>query len=238
MMGKNENAIDDRLISEKAYQALRDAIIAGKLKPRERLTTSRLAETLGVSRTPVKIALDMLSLEGLVEVIPRSGAFVSDIFSDDLEEIYQMRSVLEGLAVRLAIDHIGEADLLKLEQIVNGYEAAIATNNRKLTVQLNAEFHLSVAYACKKRRLANEIKKLYDYCLRYRVLSLSEPAQIEKSYKGHHEILEAIKARDPDRAEQCVRLHLSKAPAFIYETLKDLEKENTLSGIKDFWNRD
>ncbi len=227
---------DDRLINEKVYHALREAIITGKLKPRERLNTSKVATALGVSRTPVKIALDMLSLEGLVEVVPRSGAFVSDIYSDDLQEIYLMRSVLEGLAARIAVENITAADLAKLDGIIDEYEKVIAANDRKQLIRLNAEFHLSVALACKKRRLISEIKRLYDYCLRYRVLSLSETTKVEESYKGHREILEALKSRDADRVEDTVRQHLSKAPSFIYEKLKELEKESALSNIKEFWD--
>ena len=234
-MAKVGKKNEEQLITDKVYHTLRDSIIAGKLKPRERLNVSRLADELGVSRTPIKIAMDMLALEGLVEVIPHSGAFVSDIYSEDLEEIYLMRSVLEGLAARLAVEHITQEDIAKLEKIVQEYDSVVAANDRKKALRLNADFHISVALACKKHRLINEIKKLYEYCIRYRVLSLSEMTKIEFSHSGHKEILEALKSKDPDRAERAVRQHLSKAPSFIYETLKEFEKESTLSTIKDFW---
>ena len=234
-MAKVGKKNDEQLINDKVYQTLRDSIIAGKLKPRERLNISRLADELGVSRTPIKITMDMLALEGLVEVVPHSGAFVSDIYRDDLEEIYLMRSVLEGLAARLAVKHITLTDIEKLEKIVQAYDSGLVADNSQKTLLLNADFHISVALLCKRDRLINEIKKLYEYCLRYRVLSLNQMNKIEFSHIGHKEILEALKSKDPDKVERTVRQHLSKAPSFINETLKEFEKESTLSSIKDFW---
>ena len=226
-------SFDEKLLSEKIYVTLRDAIICGKFKPRERLTTANLADLLGVSRTPVRVALDMLSLEGLVDIVPHRGTFVSDLFSDDLEEIYLMRSVLEGLAARMAVKHITDDDIAKLEEVIGKYEQAIAANDGNLIVKLNTEFHLSIAFASNKRRLSSEIKRLYDYCIRYRILSLNEPQNPWKSYTGHKEILDAIKLRDPDLAEQRIRQHLSKAPSFIYDVLVKIEKQSSLERIGD-----
>lgn len=226
---------NDILLTKKVYTTIRNLILTGKLKPREKLTNAKMASLLGVSRTPVRAALDKLSLEGLVELIPRSGAYVSDIFCDDLEELYLIRSVLEGLAVRLAVPIITDAELEKYDKMMEEYKVAIEEQDLNKIIRLNAEFHLSITFACNKPRLINEIKKLYDYCLRYRLLSLVEPRKVDQSYSGHLEIIEAVKKRDPEYAEQVVKNHLSKAPAYIYEALKKYEKDNTIAGISDIF---
>jgi DNA-binding GntR family transcriptional regulator len=216
----------DTLITDRVYKTIRNQIITGRLKPREKLTTARLAEMIGVSRTPIRGALEKLALEGLVELIPHSGASVSDILSDDLEELYLMRSVLEGLAVRLAVEHLTEEDIRHFEYIMEEYRLAMEQKDIKSVVRYNEEFHLSIATACKKPRLINEIKKLYDYCLRYRSLYIGEHTKLEVSYKSHLEILDVIKRRDPELAEKAVRAHLSKAPTYIYDALKNIERDN------------
>lgn len=105
-------------LTEKIYQALRSDILSGAFKDNEELKENTLAKSYGVSRTPVREAIRQLALEGLVDTIPNRGAFVHNIHCKDVEDVYAIRSLMEGLAARWAVEHITDAQMEAMEEVL------------------------------------------------------------------------------------------------------------------------
>src|SRR5881628_3303257 len=112
------NLQDHPSLQEKVYDHLKQAILAGEIQPGERLLETRLAESLGVSRIPVREAIRKLERDGLIVVYPRRGVYASPLGPRDVDEVYAIRAVLEGLAARLAAEHRTEQHLARLDEIV------------------------------------------------------------------------------------------------------------------------
>ncbi len=224
-MGSVKMKDKSKNLTEQTYQSIRNAILTGKLKPREAITIVGLAQKLDISRTPVKNVLNQLLIEELI-VHDSGNYYVSDIFSGDLEEIYLMRSALEGLAVRFTCQNISKEEIDELYKLIESYEQAKTELNDNKVIEINAQFHLTLSKISGKRRLHKEIKKLYEYCTRYRILSLSSPSKVVHSKEGHYKIIKALEKGDPDHAEMVMREHLNKGPDYIYDALEKLENND------------
>ena len=123
---------------EFAAQKLREAILLGHLKPGDKLDQNEIAELLGISRSPVRDALRTLAAEGLVEVIPHRGAAVAELSADEVEEIFLIRRILEGMAARLATQRIGPAQIAELQAVLDEIDQ---TSDLDGWLELNRRFH-------------------------------------------------------------------------------------------------
>ncbi len=176
---------------------LRDAILTCRLEPGAVLNERELAETLGVSKTPVREALSLLNQEGLVQILPRQAYLISPITVRDVHESFDLRVILESAAAELAAARITDTELAELEAIVAGESG---TAPMAETVQRNASFHSLIARATGNDRLVVLIEKL-----------LSEmPRLITVGYvKGEHEeLMRALRQRNPQRARDAMRTHI------------------------------
>ena len=200
-------------LREVVFNTLRQAILKGELKPGERLMEIALAEKLGVSRTPVREALRQLELEGLVKIVPNKGAYVTGITGKDVKDIYLVRSLLEGLCARWATGHITEKQIEKLEEIVLLSEFHANKNQKEKTgqvVELDGKFHEVLYEASNSRILEHVLSDFHKYVQMARQASVTREHRAEKSIKEHKEILEAIKQKDADKAEQLANEHILK----------------------------
>jgi len=195
---------------EKAYQAIKQAIIAGQLESAKIYSITELSETFEVGRTPAREALVILASEGLIDPIPRSGYQVKSLSIHDMLEIFHLRSVLEVEGVGLAAKRITDDDIHLLEEN-NRLEQEIALSphmdesihSYRKGYDLNLEFHLTIARASGNNRLADLLEKLLNEL--ERVLAhdpyIAEPQQ-------HAEILEALKRRDKLGSQEAMKKHL------------------------------
>jgi DNA-binding GntR family transcriptional regulator len=170
---------------------LRQAILKGDLKPNERLVQADIAEQLGVSRMPVREALKTLELEGLVSLEPHKGAIVNSLTLEDIDEIYELRTLLEPFTLKKSIPNLTAGDIASLEKL---HEEMLGTTDIATYVKLNNQFHnLSLSGSNSKRlhglmaRVSHGIAKDTPYVI---------PDQIEKSNIEHAGILQAIIAGD------------------------------------------
>ena len=168
----------------RVFNKIREDILSGKYKEHEELREVAIGEELGVSRTPVREAFRQLELEGLIQIVPNKGAYVTGITAKDVEDIYMIRSKLEGLCARWATDHITEEQLEELEENV-----------------YLADFH------AQKGLLVD----FHEYVLRVRRKTLSNGGRGKVSNDEHRQIMEAIKAKDKDRAEILAHEHIVNA---------------------------
>ncbi len=207
-------------LRELVLEAIREAIKNGTLQPRERLMEIQLADELGVSRTPVREALRKLELEGFIVMVPRKGAYVSDLTMKDVADVFEIRAALEGLAGALAAERITEDELEAMERMLVEKGEAISLNDIEKLVAVDTKFHEAMYMASRNERLSNIISNLREQIQRFRLTSLSVPGRKEDSLKEHREILEAIQARDIQLAKHLAQEHIENAENVLIDSLK------------------
>ncbi|MBQ1328701.1 MAG: GntR family transcriptional regulator [Eubacterium sp.] len=213
-------------LRELVFKALRKAIIKGELAPGERLMEEKLAKKLEVSRTPVREAIRMLELEGLVVMIPRRGAEVAKITIQDLKDALEVRMAIEDLSVRLACERINEdeKETLKLRQ--KAFEDAAVKKVVMEMVECDEKFHDIIFEATKNKRLISIAHSLREQVYRYRFEYIKDFSYHEKLINEHRAITEAILAGNVDAAKNMMKTHIFDQEQIIISNIsKEVEKE-------------
>ena len=195
-------------VREYAYRVLYENIMSLKLPPGTAMSEQELSGILHVSRTPVREALRQLDLEGLVEIAPNRGAKVIGISRKDVEDIYHMRARLEGLAARKAAEQIKEEELAELEEVILLSEFHVKKPESKQMVRLDGRFHEIMYRASGSRMLEHVLTDFLHYVKMARSHSVKTEHRAQESVKEHKRILEAIRQRDGDLAEQLANEHI------------------------------
>jgi len=190
------------------YNKIKNLIIKNQLKPDTLLVERQLCETLGVSRTPVREALRKLASEGMIEIIPKKGAFVSKIRFEDLMEIFEIREALEGMAVRLCTLRKSEEIIKQMEDCIASQEKALELGDRDSSVEKDLNFHTLYIRASRNSRLIDFLKTITDQINRFAVTTVDDIERQKLSLKQHKNILESIKKNDAELAEKLVREHI------------------------------
>lgn len=214
-------------LREVVCESLRDAIRKGILKPGQRIMEIKLAEELGVSRTPVREAIRKLELEGYVVMMPRRGTYVADMSIRDINEIFEIRTALESLSNGLAAEHITEDELEHLQRllvVIGGYikeyedgpdrEAAMDK-----IVKTDIEFHDLLYHAARNNRLVGIISNLRDQFTRFRTLSMSYPGRLEATLDEYREIVETIANGDGRAARKAAVHHMENSEKTLLKAM-------------------
>jgi DNA-binding GntR family transcriptional regulator len=189
---------------EYVAKVLREAILRSEIKPGERLDQTKIAEQFRVSRTPVRNALLILSNEGLVEMTPHAGAMVSEMQPEEIEELYFIRGVLEGIAARLAVESITDEDLALLEKLLEDLDT---TDNLDRWIGYNKQFHFQLYSAARRPRLLSLIASIHDLTLPYSRRYIGSEDHRRIASAGHHRIFEACQQRNGPLVEAAVKEH-------------------------------
>lgn len=203
------------------FEHLRAAIVTGALKPGERLMELQLAEDMGVSRTPVREAIRKLELEGLVSMIARRGAYVSDLSIRDIAETFEVRAALESLAAGLAAERIVPEELEQLERVLVEIGTCEQQGTIERMVELDEEFHALLFSATRNSRLSQIISNLREQIARFRRSSLSTPGRIKAVFNEHKSIVEAISDRNSSLAQALAREHIENAEHSLMDWVKE-----------------
>ena len=195
------------------YARLKDAIITGNLRPMARITENKVAASYGLSRTPVREAFRRLEAEGLIQVVPQRGSFVSQPSIADILEIYQIRLPLECMSARIAAERIDDEQLALLESLVSTERARGQGRSSERSLRVSAQFHAVINACTRNKRLATFLTDMQNQVHRVRVLWPSTVARLEETWKEHAAILAALRARDSAEAERLMRQHLERAQA-------------------------
>ena len=192
--------------SEYVYRILRNAIINGVLKPGRVLNQAELAKQFQMSRMPIRDAIKMLHKEGLIRMVLHKGSMVTHFSAQDIREIYAIRKILEGSAVREATPNIDGAVISRLEKI----NRSIARYNKRgdvdAMIKENERFHLLLYEPCQNRKLVDLIQNLWSsYPKR---LFWIVPGRGDQAVKEHDDILAAVRARDAESAQRLIQDHL------------------------------
>jgi DNA-binding GntR family transcriptional regulator len=189
---------------------IRDGILEGRLRPGERLKEDMLAKELDVSRTPVREAIAMLQAEGLLEAHQHRGAEVRSYTPAELEEIYDLRSILEGYGARRAATRITQRDLARLRGSVERMEK-LQPKDLEHLVQQNGIFHDTILQAADSQRLVTMVTQTRALPLIYQSYAWYTPAQLSLSLEYHRRVLSALERHDAEQAEYDMRHHLFNA---------------------------
>ena len=203
--------------SEKAYYHIKSLILNGSLKSGSRVKEDIIAEKINVSRTPIRDAIRRLEADGLITTLPNAGAKVASWSSDELSEISQMRTLLEGYAAELAATKISSNEIDKLKFCCSKMKSQlyeINSNNVEKISSLNIEFHREVVMAAKNNRLFSAIEPLWHLPIILRKYSTFNTSRIGKSLQHHTEIVEALEQKDALLAGSIMRTHIRSARIF------------------------
>lgn len=193
------------------YEEIKSMIFSQKLPPNSKIVEEEISRQLNVSRTPVRTALTALVKDGLVKIIPRRGAYVVDIGVKDIEEIYILREVLEGIAARYSAINADREFLSSLEKAFNEYKISAESKDTNGCFRSDEVFHGLIHKASGNSRLISHIEILKNQIQLLKFRSSNIPGRPLKSLSEHIKILEAIRDRDPDRSESSMREHIRNA---------------------------
>lgn len=204
--------------ADRVYDSLRTGIRDGRLPGGARLREVDIAEDAGVSRTPVREALRRLHAEGLVEFTPHRGAQVASWSDRDVEEIFDLRALLEGHGARLACARATEEQIALLRRACDAMERAVARGRLFELTRLNNRFHRLILDTAGHARLTDAIARLVEAPLVQRTFDAYGPDDLARSMDHHRRLTDAIEARDGDRAEEVMRTHITAARAVLLRT--------------------
>jgi DNA-binding GntR family transcriptional regulator len=190
------------------YTALRDAIVAGQLEPGRQISENELAARLGVSRTPIREALQRLRDDRPVEIVPQLGTFVTRISTIAVADAQFVREALECAAVRETAKKVRDQDLAGLEVIIRGQEAAREANDYDRFYVLDDDLHRALCDLSGHEIAWSLSQRAKGHLNRVRRLSLPEPGYLMEMISEHRAVVAAVARREPDAAEQALRHHL------------------------------
>jgi DNA-binding GntR family transcriptional regulator len=216
-MSKMQYAVDDnslRTREELVADAIRAAILQGTFKPGQKLDQQQLCEDLGVSRSPLRVALRTLAAEGLVTIIPNQGAVVTERSIEELDELQFIRRTLEGAAARRGAPRMDDE---RLEKLAGIFERADKTDDVEEILRLNNEFHGTIYSAYPQPVLMSHIQQLRNKVAAYNRVYLGRAGSKEVAWAGHRRIYEACVRRDGEEAEAETSKHLEEVFRSIAE---------------------
>ncbi|MFE9533505.1 GntR family transcriptional regulator [Streptomyces sp. NPDC006691] len=202
-------------LRERVYEALLELITTRALRPGQHLVESELAGHLGVSRQPVREALQRLNTEGWVDLRPAQGAFVHEPTEEEADQLLSVRTLLEAEAARLAAANSGSAGITALEQLCAKGEQAVADDDVDLAVATNAEFHAKVMELAGNVVLA-ELAGQVDRRVRWYYTPVAR-RRGKQSWIEHRDLIAAISARDERRATEVMRAHTEHTRTTYHE---------------------
>lgn len=207
-----KNEVSDKYsLRGRVFHRLRDDILNGKYSENDELREVAISEELGVSRTPVREAFRQLELEGLIQIVPNKGAYVTGITEKDVKDIYMIRSLLEGLCARWATEHITPEQMEEMEENVYLAKFHLMKGNSEQLTALDNRFHEIMYEACNSKMLEHQLKDFHAYVLRVRKRTLADANRSMKSNEEHEQIMMAIKEKDAERAEMLANRHMINA---------------------------
>lgn len=202
--------------ADQVYHSLREDILSGKLLPNERMTEMMIADALSVSRTPVREAVKRLIMEGFVSRVPGEGLRVVGLGPDDIEQIFQIRLMLETYAVRRAAMHATEIQIAELHELADTAHARTPPKSNadlQYLSDCNARFHKLIMEAACSPRITTMLTSAIDVGLVLRTYHMYSDRELVRSSRHHQEIADAIAARAPDWAASVMTSHLHAALA-------------------------
>lgn len=214
MIGRNHRVS----LSDTAYNEIKDALCSGKIMPGDVLSESQLAANLGMSRTPVREALRALASEDWVEIRNGVGAYVKSLSAKDIDDLYEVRCLLEAQAAKTAVFHISDQEIDEMErqfrQLLENYRAGHRPDPKEFSA-LDWKLHELIVARCQNNYIKTIMHNNTSNMKRYQFLSVEALNDIEESTLQHLDLLALLRARDAARLPEALRHHLEWAAGFL-----------------------
>ena len=222
-MTASSSYIPRQSLTSAVAEKLRDKIVRGEIGEGEQLRQDAIANEFQVSRIPVREALRQLEAEGLITIIPHRGAVVSSLSPNDIEEVFEMRALLEGEVLRSSVPNLTEADFDKAEQILRRYEEALWTEeNVGRWGRLNWEFHSALYAGAARPQFMSVIRTLNYNGERYIRLQIYLTRAMERAKQEHRMLLDLCRARNVAGAVELLHRHIR----FAGKSLRDFVEQH------------
>ncbi len=212
------------LLSQKVYRVLKTEIVKGFLEPGTKLFEDKIATQMGVSRTPVREAIQKLAAEGLIKIAPNQTLIVTEVSPEDVKEVLQIRGVLEGLAARIAAKKINKQEIDELESVVTQMSLHITRENLSSYCKVVDEFHDLILNICGNKWITQIRDNLGSFIYRFRLKSLSVPGRLKCSLEEHRKIMESLKKHNSEDADRLSQIHMENAVTNILKNVAKGEK--------------
>lgn len=212
-----------KTLTELVYKRLRDNIMHGRLNPEELISTGKVAKAMRISSMPVRAALTRLETEGLVSIVPQKGVKVSKISIEELEELFLIRSRLEGLAAYLASPNLTESDLQRLRGLLHQMSEHARNQNAKRWLAVNEQWHQLVFRATRNEQLTRLLMDLWHRGMPRRIGAPNVRGHMERRFVEHQAILSAFEKRDSELAERLWRDHILTGGEEIIKFLRNAQ---------------
>ena len=196
------------LLNEKVYRALKEKIIKGTIKPGTKISEGEIAKQMGVSRTPIREAMRKLEVDGLVIMNPNKGGQVIDFSIEDLQEVLQIRKLLEGFAAYIAAKKISDKEIIKLGEIIEKMRNAATKSDIATYTNLNSQFHNVILKLSGNKRLIRLCSSLSGHEYKFQIEALTLLERLKYSIEEHIKILEALKKGNSIEAKSLSQLHI------------------------------
>lgn len=206
-------------LREVVFNTLREAILTGELEPGEHLMEVKLANKLGVSRTPIREAIRKLELEGLVVMTPRRSAEVARITKEDLIDVLEVRRVLECLAIELCCKNRTIEEIVLLKENLESFKSCIKENDLTKIAVTDVQFHEIIYKSTANKRLNQILFNLREQMYRYRLEYIKDRQTRDNLILEHQEIIDSIEERDIERAKKAILLHIDNQEKTILDNI-------------------
>lgn len=204
-----------RPLREMVYEELKMQILTGAIVPGTRMMEVELADEMGVSRTPIREAIRKLEKEGLVTIEPRRGAYASQISTEDMVEILEVRQNMEGLAAFFAASRMKPEQLTSLKDISQKYNEAVSEENMENMIKYDTRFHRIIVESCNNKVLVQMIEQLQELVLRFRYIYYDNFRRAENMPEEHKAILDAIEQGNADAARDAADVHIDRLKELV-----------------------
>lgn len=212
----------------KVYFQLKNDIISHRLRAGQAITEEEIVKKFSLSRTPVREIFRKLEHDGLVKNIPYKGTYVSDLNKDEIEEILDIRYVLEGFAAYLAAKKVTDEDMKAFDEIKAMLDKALKTKNSVASFEADTKLHKLILEVAGNKRINSIITNLLSQIHRIRFISGHMTGRINTTANEHFEIIKAIKKRDPELAQKKMQIHIENTKKLLLKSSKMEEQFSSL----------
>jgi DNA-binding GntR family transcriptional regulator len=197
-------------LAQEAAKRIREMIRKGALKKGDRILEAPMCQAMGVSRTPLREALRILSSEGLIELIPNRGAYVAQPSIKDIGEMFYVMSILEGTCARVCVEKMDDEGLRRLDDLYRKLEEHCQAEDREKYMAVNHSFHSLIQELAGNKVLSEVINALRQKILLYRYRQIYQPNRLKESMQEHRDLQQAFRERNPEGAERFMQEHLTR----------------------------
>jgi len=211
-------------LKEQAYDKLKELIITGAFEPGALHNEKRLAEALGVSRTPVREALLELSREGMVDFVPGKGVKICKFTTQQVREVFEIRRIIEGYVIKKIAAQLTDADIREIDRNISNQENMLASIDRPAFIEYDKQFHIYLASKIKNKQIESILDNLRDQMHLMGIRAIEDDSRMKKVIEEHRAIYSGLKERNSQKAFDALINHLENTEKTITAQIDSQEK--------------